>query len=328
MLGSILGRLSNTIADDQNDFLTFSKEILMTLKTTIARLEPVEILDFPQLFWITAACLDTIYEAEFIDALTMLEQLLSRLDLSDPALIKLFHDRQPPTWEGGFVGLQPLVYKGLKSGRCLESCLAIMGKMVKLPSNELVGSDDRLLFTVLANLPVLLHHFEDRESSTECAQTIETLVFAAESQGNHGLAHALSNFATGQFQNEGEFVSATIAEIRQIYFPDYEFDSLVFLIGLLSNSNTWYKVKTMKLLTIILPDVDMSQPQFAALGPDFIAPLLRLLQTNLVQEALNVMDHVMAMTDTEQDREHIRMSMAGGHSSRAKRKEYEKMKSF
>ena len=86
------------------------------------RLEPVEILNYPQLFWITAACLDTIYEPEFEEALTMLEQLLERLDLSDPALVKLFHEKKPAGWEGDFDGLQdlgsPEVYFNLlKPGR-------------------------------------------------------------------------------------------------------------------------------------------------------------------------------------------------------------------
>ncbi|TKX19406.1 putative cell morphogenesis protein PAG1 [Elsinoe australis] len=328
MLADMLARLSNTIADDDNDYLTFSREILMTLRTIIRRLEPVEILNYPQLFWITAACLDTIYEAEFEEALTMLEQLLDRLDLSDPALIKLFSDKKPESWEGDFDGLQALVYKGLRSGLCFDRSLQILERMVKLPSSELVGNDNRLLFATLANLPRFLVYYEDREDNEERAQAADALANVAEAQGHGALASALFRFASGSIGSESEFLSKTVAAIRLAFFPSQEFDSLVFLIGLLNNQLSWFKVKTMKLLCMILPDVDMRKPEFASQGPDLISPLLRLLQTSFCQQALDVLDNVMSMTGTPLDQKHIRMSMAGSHSSRATRKEYDSTKSL
>ncbi|KAK5277402.1 Cell morphogenesis protein PAG1, partial [Cryomyces antarcticus] len=106
MLADMLARLSNTIADDNNDYLTFSMEILTTIKTIVEALEPVDLIKYPQLFWTTAACLDTIFEREFMESLSMLERLLDKLDLSDPAVIKLLIGSQPPKWEGMFEGLQ------------------------------------------------------------------------------------------------------------------------------------------------------------------------------------------------------------------------------
>ncbi|KAF4555612.1 putative cell morphogenesis protein [Elsinoe fawcettii] len=328
MLADMLARLSNTIADDDNDYLTFSQEILMTLRTIIRRLDPVEILVYPQLFWITAACLDTIYEAEFDEALTMLEQLLDRLDLSDPALIKLFSERKPESWEGDFEGLQSLVYKGLRSGMSLDRSLKIIERIVKIPSNELVGNDNRLLFATLANLPRFLTFYEDREENNDRTQAADALANVAEAQGHGELASALYKFAAGSFNTESEFLSQVVAAIRLAFFPSQEFDSLVFLIGLLNNQLSWFKVKTMKLLCIILPDVDMRKPVFASQGPDLISPLLRLLQTSFCQQALDVLDNVMSMTGTPLDQKHIRMSMAGSHSSRATRKEYDSTKSL
>ncbi|PNS18836.1 Cell morphoproteinsis protein PAG1 [Sphaceloma murrayae] len=328
MLADMLARLSNTIADDDNDYLTFSREILMTLRTIIRRLEPVEILDYPQLFWITAACLDTIYEAEFEEALTMLEQLLDRLDLSDPALIKLFSDKKPESWDGEFEGLHALVYKGLRSGLCFDRSLNILDRMIKLPSSELVGNDNRLLFTTLANLPRFLTFFEDREEDKVRTQAADTLATVADAQGHGALSSALYKFASGNISSESDFLSSTVSAIRLAFFPSQEYDSLVFLIGLLNNQLSWFKVKIMKLLCIILPDVDMRKPEFASQGPDLISPLLRLLQTSFVQQALDVLDNVMSMTGTPLDQKHIRMSMAGSHSSRATRKEYDSTKSL
>jgi hypothetical protein len=79
MLADMLARLSNTIADEDSDVQTFSMEILTTLKTLICKLEPADLITFPQLFWTTCACLDTINEREFLEALGMLEELLVKL---------------------------------------------------------------------------------------------------------------------------------------------------------------------------------------------------------------------------------------------------------
>ena len=55
ILADMLARLSNTIADDAEEVQTFSMEILTTLKTIIAALEPVDLLKYPQLCWATWA---------------------------------------------------------------------------------------------------------------------------------------------------------------------------------------------------------------------------------------------------------------------------------
>ena len=60
MLADMLARLSNTIADEHTDYQTFSMEILTTLKVIIGALEPKNLLRYPQLFWTTCACLNTI----------------------------------------------------------------------------------------------------------------------------------------------------------------------------------------------------------------------------------------------------------------------------
>lgn len=63
-------------------------------------------------------------------------------------------------------------------------------------------------------------------------------------------------------------------------------------------------------------------------GPDLISPLLRLLQTDLCSRALQVMDHIMTVSGNPMERHHLRMSMASSSSSRAIRKEYERIQSL
>ncbi|GAB7361673.1 hypothetical protein MBLNU230_g1723t1 [Neophaeotheca triangularis] len=329
MLADMLARLSNTIADDENhDYLVFSLEILTTLRSIIDALEPMALLQYGQLFWTTCACLDTIFENEFQEGLSMLQLLLSKMDLSDPAALDMLRRKQPPTWEGGFYGVHALIYKGVRSSRSTYRSLQVMERLIKFPSNDIVGADDRLLFTILANLPRYLRHFNDPLEDAGCFESADTLAFAAEGQALFDIAKALRGFATMRYRNERDFLAHTIAACRAAFFPSLEFSSLVFLLGMVNNQTDWFKVKSMQVLSVILSDTDMRKPEIASQGPDLISPLLRLLQTEHCQQALGVLDNVIDMTGTPLDNKHLRMSMAGSHTSRATRKEYDNTKSL
>ena len=330
ILSDMLARLSNTIADDENhDYLVFSLEILTTLRSVIDALSPVDLIKtYPQLFWTTCACLDTIFEREYQEALSMLDLLLAKMDLSDPAVLKILQDSQPEKWDGGFNGVHAMLYKGIRSSRSMDRSLMNMERLMKLPSGYIVGSDDRLLFTVLANMPRYLHYFEDDTTDLTCIQSANTLAQAAEGQNMPNLARALHGFASARYRNGTDFLAQTATAVRTAFFPLLEFDSLVFLLGMVNNQADWLKVKTMQILCVMISDIDMRKPEIASQGPDLISPLLRLLQTDHCQQALEVLDNVIEMTGTPLDHKHIRMSMAGSHSSRATRKEYESTKSL
>lgn len=329
MLADMLARLSNTISDDVPEYMTFSMEVLTTLRTVIEELTRSEVLDYPNLFWTICACLETINEGEFMECLAMLDKLLQKLDLSDPAVVKLLKEKQPKPWELSF-DLPALVYKGLRSSVCLDRTLKILLVLAQLPDSELVGNESRLAFTLLGELPVFLHSFQQPMRDSKITETVETLLDVAEAQGKTALTQVLSAFAKARYRSEEDFLAQVLTAIRSSYFPKLEFEGLVFLLGLLSNTQAWYKIKVMRILCVLIPDINMRSPEIASKGPDLISPLLRLLQTEFCPQALEVLDNVMTMSGapTPLDRHHLRMSMAGSHSSRAFRKEYEKTQSL
>jgi hypothetical protein len=327
ILADMLARLSNTIADEETDYQTFSMEILTTLKVIIGALSPADLLRYPQLFWTTCACLNTIHEKEFSETLGMLEKLLDRMDMADPAVIKTMMDNQPPKWEGGFEGLQPLVYKGLNSADSLDRTLLVLHRLAKLPNSPLVGDASRLLCGVLANLPRFLHQY-DLESPTSCAKACALrLAEVASQQGCTPVARSLADFADGHYSLGRDFLVSIIAAIRTSFFPESDAKSLIFMMGLLTNKSSWFRLKTMEILCVLIPEVDMSKPDISCHGPDLISPLLRLLQTDLCPQALDVMDHIMEVSGNPMERHHMRMSLASG-SARAIRKEYERTQSL
>lgn len=327
MLADMLARLSNTIADDSSNTQTFAMEILTTLKTIIAALEPLDLLKYPQLFWATCACLNTVHEREFVESLAMLENFLDKIDLNQPGVVQLLMDNQPPRWEGDFDGVQPIVYRGLKSSVSLEKSLRVLQKLTPLPNCELVGDSSRLLFTVFANLPRFLHTFDTNVKDTASIECAETLVKVADAQGCPHIARSLNGFANGRYRTSKDFLAQSVSAIRSSFFPELDFKSLVFMMGLLTNRLPWFRLKTMEILCVIIPDVDTRRPEIAKHGADLISPLLRLLQTEFCPQALEVMDHIMTMSATPMDKHHIRMSMASP-SSTALRKEYERTQSL
>ncbi|KAJ6133856.1 hypothetical protein N7523_000178, partial [Penicillium sp. IBT 18751x] len=328
MLADMLARLSNTIADEETDYQTFSMEILTTLKIIISSLAPSDLLHYPQLFWTTCACLNTIHESEFMESLGMLEKLLDRLDLGDPMVVAQLLEGQPPKWEGGFDGLQDLVFKGLKSSESFEQALDVLHRLSGLPNNELIGAGTRHLFTILANLPLFLQSFDQGFIDQKPITHASLLARVAENEGCPRLAASIFGFANQQYKAEGVFLDHIITEIKSYYFPQLDFQCLIFLMGLLTNTTDWFRIKTMKILCVLIPEVDMRRNEVTCHGPDLISPLLRLLQTNLCPQALEVLDNIMTVSGNPMERHHLRMSMASASSSRAIRKEYERIQSL
>lgn len=319
MLADMLARLSNTIADNTPDIQLFAMEILITLNTIVAELDCSDLGKFPQLFWATVACLNTIHEREFMEVLSLLEQLLDKMNLGDPAMVYTLLPMFPPKWEGKFEGLQALIVKGLRSSYTLDRTLIVFDKLNQLPSNELVGGDSRLLFAVLANLPRFLEALESENPSPEILTCAESLRDVAESQTHPQLARVMNLFAKQRLKMKS-FLSQTATAIKDTYFPEREVQTLIFLVGLLSNKLPWVKTKTMRLLNELLPHIDMRKPEFAGVGADVISPLLRLLQTDYCQQALEVLDKTISISGGPMDRHVVRMSMG----NRTIRKEYER----
>ena len=329
MLIDVLARISNTVVHEEEDVQLFAIEMLTTLKTIIGGLEPAELLQWPHLFWTACACLDTIYEREFVATLAMIEKLLAKINLSDPAVVRLLEKSKPTRWQGQFDGITPFIYKGLKSEMALEKSLHILDTLVALPDSTLVGDQTRLLFVILANLPCFLQCFEDTNKLTECAHSAGNLAVVADNQAEHQLAMVLNTFAKNRYTSGKEFLTQVLSTLRRAFFPAWELKSLIFVIGLLTNRLHWYKLKTLEVLQVLILDVDTQSPLIANQGPDLISPLLRLLQTQYCPQAIEVLDHIMYMSETPMTRHHMRMSMAGlGSRSLPVRKEYEKTQSL
>ncbi|CAI4210749.1 unnamed protein product [Parascedosporium putredinis] len=325
--GGMLVRLSNTIADEDPEIQTFSMEILTTLKTLIVKLDADKLATFPQLFWTTCACLESINELEFLEAVEMLNEYLAKLDFrSDGVRLRLM-EGQPSRWDGSFDGLQPLLHKGMRSSLCMEPTLRTIDKLAPLPSDSLVGDDSRVFFAILSHLPGFLHALDLNRQDEETLRSARILAEAAECEGYSSVSHVLNEYVGSRYRSSKELLGHMLSALKDYFLPRLDFEMVTFCMGLLTNSTSWVKIKTMQILCVVIPEMDMRKPELAGHGSDLISPLLRLLQTEFCMEALEVLDNIMTMSGSSMDKHHLRMSMTRA-TSKAIRKEYERTQSL
>lgn len=327
MLQEIISRLTNTISEDDLEIQSFNIEVLATMEALISRLDADRVLNFPQLFWATFACLGSTNEREFLTAVDVLNLLISKVDLQSPAVRKVVLDGQPRRWDGPFEGIQPLLYKGLRSSLCWQKARETMNNLVVLPSDPLIGDDHRLFYALLANFPSLLNELETGSPSEVTIKTALMLKDEADKEGLESVVEVLDEYCQGNCRDNRDFIVQLFSAIQEYYLPKLDFKMITFLIGLLTNSLSWVKVQTMRILCVAIPEVDMRNPELAGHGSDLISPLLRLLQTEYCMEALEVLDNIMALPGSHMDKHHLRMSMTRS-TSKAIRQEYGRTQSL
>ncbi|PKK71853.1 hypothetical protein RhiirC2_743771 [Rhizophagus irregularis] len=312
MLADVLARLSNTISDNSDDFQGFALEILITLSYVVDWLELGTKEIFPQLLWAIIACLQTINEPEYLETLSILDKIIDKFDLSDEenqALVWNFFPKHK--WRGQFYGIQPLLMKGVRSATACHQTFEMLKKLLFIRDDQLIDpSNGRLLYLILANLPRFVHSLEDESIREECKQWATYLSEFAEHQDRQNLNRVLISFIKGKFRTKDDFLKQIILCIKDNYFPDYEVETLLFLMSLLSNRLPYYKLKTMIIIKMLLPHINTKREEFVNIGSELILPLLRLLQTQYSQDALEVLDETISISGGPKDKQILRMSIA------------------
>ena len=318
ILKAMFHRLSNTISDESADIQGFAMQILMTLNAIAAELDSQMLIDFPQHFWSSVACLSTIHEQEFIEVLSTMNKFISKIDLNATDTINCLISTFPPKWEGKFEGLQQIVTVGLRSSASWEPTLNFIDKLLSIKDSEIVGmGDPRVITALIANMPVFLNALETKTITPQIEKTATAIAHLAEDKPS--LAKILTSLGKNKFRSKKDFVVQMVTTLRQLYFPDYEVMILISLLKILSNPTEFIRREILVFLRAIIPYIDFKKEEFIGLGADLISPLLRLLLTDFAEPALEVLDETDVISGSLMDRDILRMSL--GNTSI--KKEYE-----
>ncbi|ODV59426.1 Tao3p ASCRUDRAFT_28572, partial [Ascoidea rubescens DSM 1968] len=303
MLRELLHRLSNTISDTIPDIINFALQIFITLNTIVEKIDPDELIVFPQLFWAIVACLTTINEQEFEEGLSILNNFLAKIDLDSEDSIDCLIRTFPENWEGKFSGLQQLVTVGLRSSNTWNLSLKLFDRLNEFIPSEIIGGKSRLLLAVLINIPRFMHAYQENDYPNDVIHASDVLSKMANSDDKPALARIFISFSKKRFRTKMDFVNQTISLIRQYYFPEFQAQALVFLMGFLLNKVKYIKMETMIFLKELVPYVDLTSPDFIGAGADLISPLLRLLMTEYSDEAFKVLEKFSSISGNEFDKE-------------------------
>ena len=318
-VGMLLGRLANTIADEDLAIQNFNVEIISTL-TTLASSQDLDPSQLPQLFWCAVACLSTTVETEFLHALQLLDAVLTRVDLNNHDNVELLFAYMPANWSGS-ISLQTSLLMGLRSSVTSQLTLKLLQRLTKINDPRLIDPTEgrvRDLYTL--SLPWCLHAMSEDakdESLQEFALNISRL---AEEEERPSIERIMTSFAKARFRTKDDFLRQSVASLREHYGVDHWTEVITLLMGLVLNKQRWLQVQTMQLLKVLFQQRE-TKNQVDLLGSELLMPLLRLLETDLASQALDVLDEPMQISGGPAAKHVLRMSLH--HHLRANVKEVE-----
>jgi len=305
----LLGRLSNTIASPEESIQSFTSEIFLTINA-VANSDDLDRSLLPQVFWSACACLSTTVEQEFHQTVHLVESLLKRIDLDDPSTIDQLLSQRPLNWrESPF--LQPPLLKGLRSSVTSAATMKVLQTLAQVQDNRLIdASGGRLRDLYTVSLPWCLHAMDNQDGSLKgLAEDIGVL---ASNEKRQSIQKIMTSFAKGHFRTRDDFLRQSVASLREHYGAQHWTQVVTLLLGLALNQERWLQIHAMQVLKVLFQHRETRNP-VELLGSELLMPLLRLLETDLAPQALDVLEEPMAMSTIGPAAKHVlRMSMHMG----------------
>ena len=289
MLADCLARLSNTIADPNDDVRGFATEILKTLDQVSHKFDPELLLNYPQLFWSAVACLNTHHISEYSHALRIVGVFMRALETSDKdRLDKFIQETKPNTWVS-FGGLCPLIYQGLRIDDKSQFALNLLNMCSGL--DNVVKGSGWCVYAAIGNAVALLEEFRRDEKLTNFdAKPTESISFIFELFGEENLSKIFGNFAKKRFRTPDDFLRQVVNVVKDALFPKHDYIVLSALFSLLTNRNPSKRAEVLKILHTLFQIVQIPPDTAKLIMLHEIEPLLRLLKTDQSKEALLVFD--------------------------------------
>ncbi|EED84948.1 predicted protein [Postia placenta Mad-698-R] len=300
----LLGRLAHTIADEDAAIQNFNVEIILTL-TSMAASDTLPRTLLPKLFWSTVGCLSTTVENEFLHALSLLEALLAHIDLDDHFTVEMLLEARPPTWSGSS-SLQFSLLTGLRSSSTSELTLKVLRRLSGISDARLVdASEGRVRDLYTLSLPLCLHSMASGppdDISQDFALSIGRL---AEEEERPSIDRIMTSFAKGRFRTKEDFLRESVASLREHYGTDHWTEVITLLMSMVLNQERWLRIYTLQILKLLFQQRETRD----LLVSELLMPLLRLLETDLAPQALDVLDEPVEISGGPAAKHILRMSL-------------------
>jgi hypothetical protein len=306
-LALLLGRLSNTIAARDENIQSFTNEIILTLNA-LATSDDLDMSLLPQIFWCSCACLSTTVEHEFGQVLTLLESLLTRIDLDDSHTAEIILSQRPSDWMGSD-SLQSSLLTGLRSSVTSERTFKMLGTLTKFKDAKLIDtSDGRVRDVYTAMLPWCLQAMATETRDQWLQEFALNVGRLADGEGRSSINKIMTSFVKGAFRTKDDFLRQSVVSLREHYGVNYWTEVVTLLLGLVLNRERWLRIQAMQILKVLFQQQETRNP-VELLGSELLMPLLRLLETDLAAEALEVLEQPMTISGGPSAKHVLRMSL-------------------
>jgi len=294
---------------------------MISLQSVIETLDSSKLILFPQVFWVSVAMLDSNYHYEFLQAVSLISELVDRIDFDDESSRAVFMSKLPEKWTPNFLGLQPKLLKGLAYSKTEPQTLQLLTKLHHIRFDQLVDpTQGRLLFAVLASLPSILGAEDDEEQEISQAYHIAAL---AERKNQDSVAkwfksmsspfplslqacvtlfplpHRCKLDISKKKQNMAYNIKQLMELLKPEFFPKYDVEALHLLFQLVGHGQKSYRKPVLMMLLQLLPFVNMKQPKLAQYNVPFIGFLFTLLKSDCSEEALGILELLMKISGVD-----------------------------
>ena len=306
-LAALLGRLASSIADSEASISKFNVEMIDTLKAMVSWVN-LDLMLVPGLFWCAIACLSTTVEDEFLHTLEFLDALLERLDLDDPDTAQALLEQKPESWQGPSY-LQPCLLTGLRASSTAALTFKLLERLAKVCDNKLIDpSEGRVRDLYVVALPCCLQAMIDGKQDTDLQEFAFSIGRLAEEEARPSIHRIMTSFAKSRFRTKDDFLRESVASLREHYGSDHWTNVITLLMSLVLNKEQWLRISTMQILKVLFQQRETRRP-VDLLGSELLMPLLRLLETDLAPQALDVLDEPMQISGGPAAKHVLRMSL-------------------
>jgi hypothetical protein len=235
-------------------------EILTTLEVMVDNMVTNKLVLFNQIFWAAVALLHTDFEEEYVLALTLLSKIVSRVNFNDTAVQVVFLASQPKTWHPPFIGIQPLVLRGLLSAITEPSAIALLLKLTLLPLDEIFQPGNmRWICTLLALTPHLSTQILQGNAHEKHAVAEELAVVCERKPAGIKLTDVYTQIDA--YATTYDFLDAWAAAFASLFFPTHALYTLTFIVELLVHGPEQYQHALLLMLQVFMKHIDVTLPQ-------------------------------------------------------------------
>ena len=314
-LSEMLNRTSSTIADQSPEYQGYAVEILRTIHAVI-RVQPPDSCLLPRIYWTTCAALDSVHEWEYAEALSMLSDILEKLDLLNEYTVTSLMANRPQDWDCTLLSsFIPQLYRGCSSRVNHVKSLGLINRAMRIGCHPMFCDVSCLQLGILANLPRLLHSYDNPDEVSASIESACALRDCCHMMKERALAAAFEEFATTK-PSRNAFLATCLAAMQQNLFRSMPYECIEFLMRQLLNPKPWIRSGTLQVIQSLLPRLDKDDARVKAQGLDLFSPLIKLLQTEYCEEALKVVDEILSVSGTSKDLLHLRTAQANHDPTR------------